>query len=92
MTQEIERFSVYPLSNKARAIIKEGSRTVTLIKKIRINPIATQEISLRINGDELAVLFHVLNMRTLTEDALKAITDKQAPQMPQNGGDENAAE
>ena len=73
---EQERFTVYTLSKKARLVIKEGSRTVTIIKKVRVNPLAMAEVQLRINGDELAMLFHVLNMRTLTDDAIKAITAK----------------
>ena len=88
MTQEIERFSVYQLSNKAKVVIKEGSRTVTLIKKVRVNPIATQEISLRISGDELAMLFHVLNMRTLTEEAIKAMTKPEAAKGEDNSDNE----
>lgn len=88
MTQEIERFSVYQLSNKAKVVIKEGSRTVTLIKKVRVNPIATQEISLRISGDELAMLFHVLNMRTLTEEAIKAMTKPEAAKGEDNADNE----
>ncbi len=79
MTPEIEKFSVYHLSKKAKVIIKEGSRTVTLTK--RVNPM--QEASLRINGDELAMLFHVLNMRTLTEDAIKAMSKDKT----EEGGD-----
>lgn len=70
MMPEIEKFAVYKLSQKAKVIVKDGSRTVTITK--RINPM--MEASIRINGDELAMLFHVLNMRTLTDDAIKAIT------------------
>jgi hypothetical protein len=70
---EQERFTVYQLSKKAKVIIKEGSRTITINK--RVNPI--QEVSIRINGDELAALFHILNMRTLTEDAIKAMTKEK---------------
>lgn len=75
----IEKFAVYHLSKKAKAIIKEGSRAVTITK--RINPVA--EASIRISGDELAMLFHVLNMRTLTEEAIKNLTDKST----EKGGD-----
>lgn len=73
---EQERFTVYTLSKKARIVVKEGSRTITIIKKVRVNPIAFAEVQLRINGDELAALFHVMNMRTLTDEAIKAITAK----------------
>lgn len=81
MIPEIEKFAVYKLSNRAKAIIKEGSRSVTITK--RINPMA--EASIRINGDELAMLFHVLNMRTLTDEAINAMTKDKAPEA--EGGD-----
>lgn len=77
---KIESFQVFELSQKAKVIIKEGSRTVTITK--RLNPM--QEIQLRINGDELAMLFHVLNMRTLTDEAIKAMTTEN------KGVDKNA--
>ena len=67
---EMEKFSVYHLSPKAKVIVKDGSGAVTLVKRVS----AMQEISLRITRDELSALFHVLNMRTLTEDAIKSMT------------------
>ena len=84
MEMPIEKFAVYHLSKKAKAIIKEGSRAVTITK--RLNPIA--EASLRISGDELAMLFHVLNMRTLTEEAIKAMTKPEAAKGEDNADNE----
>lgn len=84
MEAPIEKFSVYHLSPKAKVVIKEGSRMVTIIKRVKVNAMMQQEIQLRMNADELAMLFHVLNMRTLTDDAIKAMTK---PNDTEKGGD-----
>lgn len=84
MMPEIEKFSVYHLSKKAKVIVKEGSRTVTITRRVNM----MQEASIRINGDELAMLFHVLNMRTLTEEAIKAMTKPEAAKGEDNADNE----
>lgn len=88
METPIEKFSVYHLSPKAKVVIKEGSRVVTIIKRVKVNPMMQQEIQLRMNADELAMLFHILNMRTLTDDAIKAMTKPEAAKGEGNADNE----
>lgn len=68
----IENFAVYHLSKKTRILIKEGSQSITIIKRVGL----MGESTLKMNREELAILFHVLGMRKLTEEALKNIPDK----------------
>ena len=76
-----EQFAVYQISKKARMIVKQGSRTITIRK--RVNPVA--EAEMRINGDELAVIFHIIGLQKLTGEALATLQSKMT-----NTGGENA--
>lgn len=76
---KIESFQVYHLSEKTRAVIRSGSKSVTVIK--RINPMV--EAQVRLTREELAHLFHVTKLRELPEEILKIMNDEKE-------GEENA--